>query len=252
VDSEASAQVRFACNKVSPEVSYDPSPLLSGDTGHHGELGAPALLGRYGREARSKGLQRPLGAGLWRTIDCHSNFPPAPKTSAPSDVIASATPFPSAVTLLRPAASGGFQRRLTSVRVICQPSPSRTSVAAVPGESAEGRRKLAHVVITHPDRVLCGLGWSRRPQLVHAGLNGARGFSERVSKYLGKKYGCSPKAGAGADVRVAQLLRMLADRLKAQHPGRDMDYPYECSIIISYHYRNLIRTRCIKTQGSHR
>jgi hypothetical protein len=32
-----------------------------------------------------------------------------------------------------------------------------------------------------------GLGRSRRLQLVHAGLNGAGGFSERVSKYLGKK-----------------------------------------------------------------
>jgi glutathione S-transferase len=62
-----------------------------------------------------------------------------------------------------------------------------------------------------------GLGWSRRLQLVHAGLNGTGGFSERVSKYLGKKYGYSPEAGAAADVRVAQLLRMLAERLKAQH-----------------------------------
>jgi glutathione S-transferase len=62
-----------------------------------------------------------------------------------------------------------------------------------------------------------GLGWSRRLQLVHAGLNGAGGFSERVSKYLGKKYGYSPEVGADADVRVAQLLRMLAERLKAQH-----------------------------------
>ena len=57
-----------------------------------------------------------------------------------------------------------------------------------------------------------GLGWSRRLQLVHAGLNGARGFSEPVSKYLGKKYGYSPEAGAAVGARVAELLRMLAGR----------------------------------------
>ena len=61
-----------------------------------------------------------------------------------------------------------------------------------------------------------GLGWSRRLQLVHAGLNGSGGFSERVSKYLGKKYGYRPEAAAAAGVRVAELLRMLAERLKAQ------------------------------------
>ncbi|MCJ0764801.1 hypothetical protein [Variovorax terrae] len=61
-----------------------------------------------------------------------------------------------------------------------------------------------------------GLGWSRRLQLIHAGLHGAGGFPERVAKYLGKKYGYSPEAGAAADARVAQLLGMLAARLQAQ------------------------------------
>jgi glutathione S-transferase len=61
-----------------------------------------------------------------------------------------------------------------------------------------------------------GLGWSRRLQLVHAGLHNSGGFSERVAQYLGKKYGYSPEAGAAAGVRVAQLLRMLAARLNAQ------------------------------------
>ena len=61
-----------------------------------------------------------------------------------------------------------------------------------------------------------GLGWSRRLQLVHAGLNNAAGFPEHVSKYLGKKYGYSPEAGAAARLRVAELLGMLAARLKAQ------------------------------------
>jgi glutathione S-transferase len=62
-----------------------------------------------------------------------------------------------------------------------------------------------------------GLGWSRRLQLIHAGLNGGDGFPPRVAQYLGKKYGYTPELGAAATVRVADLLRMLATRLKAQH-----------------------------------
>lgn len=61
-----------------------------------------------------------------------------------------------------------------------------------------------------------GLGWSRRLQLVHAGLNDAGGFPAGVCKYLGRKYGYSPEAGAAAGARVAQLLGMLSARLKAQ------------------------------------
>jgi len=61
-----------------------------------------------------------------------------------------------------------------------------------------------------------GLGYSRRLQLVRAGLQNAGGFPERVSKYLGKKYGYSPAAGAAAGLRVAELLSMLVARLKAQ------------------------------------
>jgi hypothetical protein len=37
-----------------------------------------------------------------------------------------------------------------------------------------------------------------------------------VAKYLAKKYGYTPEAGAGAPGRVAALLRMLASRLHAQ------------------------------------
>jgi len=62
-----------------------------------------------------------------------------------------------------------------------------------------------------------GLGWSRRLQLVRAGLQNAQGFPERVAKYLGKKYGDNPEARAACGQRVAELLRMLAARLKAQH-----------------------------------
>lgn len=62
-----------------------------------------------------------------------------------------------------------------------------------------------------------GLGWSRRLQLVEAGLGGRGGFHPEVAAYIGKKYGYSPEAGAAAPARVAELLTMLADRLKAQH-----------------------------------
>jgi glutathione S-transferase len=68
-----------------------------------------------------------------------------------------------------------------------------------------------------------GLGWSRRLQMIHAGLQNAGGFPERVAKYLAKKYGYSPAAGAAAGERVAQLLGMLATRLKAQ---RQTGSPY--------------------------
>jgi glutathione S-transferase len=61
-----------------------------------------------------------------------------------------------------------------------------------------------------------GLAWSRRLQLIHAGLNNEGGFAERVSKYLGRKYGYSPQAGANAGSRVADVLRVLASRLKEQ------------------------------------
>jgi glutathione S-transferase len=69
-----------------------------------------------------------------------------------------------------------------------------------------------------------GLGWSRRLQLVHSGLRTAGGFPERVSKYLGKKYGYSPEAGAAASARVAEVVGMLAARLKAQRQAGSRYY----------------------------
>jgi glutathione S-transferase len=61
-----------------------------------------------------------------------------------------------------------------------------------------------------------GLGWSRRLQLIHAGLNEAGGLPAPVARYLGAKYGYSPEAAGAAGQRVAALLGMLAARLKAQ------------------------------------
>lgn len=68
-----------------------------------------------------------------------------------------------------------------------------------------------------------GLGWTRRLQLIHAGLNGAGGFAERVAAYLGKKYGYTPEAGAAAGATVVTLLGRLATALTAQRDA-GMDY----------------------------
>ena len=88
------------------------------------------------------------------------------------------------------------------------PTPS-----LLPGDPAERALAfgLAHEICGED-----GLGWSRRLQLVHAGLQNAGGFPEPVAKYIGKKYGYSPEAGAAAGRRVVELLGMLAARLKAQ------------------------------------
>ncbi|MBC5782303.1 hypothetical protein H8N03_05060 [Ramlibacter sp. USB13] len=69
-----------------------------------------------------------------------------------------------------------------------------------------------------------GLGWSRRLQLVEAGLRGRGGFPPEVAAYIGKKYGHGPEAGAAAPARVAELLAMLASRLKAQHAAGSRYY----------------------------
>lgn len=69
-----------------------------------------------------------------------------------------------------------------------------------------------------------GLGWARRLQLIHAGLQGAGGFAPRVATYLAKKYGYSTEAGAAAGARVAALLGMLASRLKAQRAAGSRFY----------------------------
>ena len=69
-----------------------------------------------------------------------------------------------------------------------------------------------------------GLGWARRLQLIHAGLQGAGGFAPRVATYLAKKYGYSPEAGSTAGARVVALLGMLAACLKAQRSAGSRFY----------------------------
>lgn len=69
-------------------------------------------------------------------------------------------------------------------------------------------------------RDVCGEGglcWTRRLQLVHAGLQGQGGFPPKVAAYLARKYGYSPEDAAGYGPRVAEQLARLAARLQAQH-----------------------------------
>jgi hypothetical protein len=60
-----------------------------------------------------------------------------------------------------------------------------------------------------------GLGWIRRLQLVHAGLQKTGGFSERVAGYLGKKYGYDPAQAANYGPRVRELLGAMNAALRA-------------------------------------
>lgn len=61
-----------------------------------------------------------------------------------------------------------------------------------------------------------GLAWTRRLQLVHAGLQERGGFPARVATYLGRKYGYSPARAQQYSDRVAALLHMLVKRLRSQ------------------------------------
>ena len=68
-----------------------------------------------------------------------------------------------------------------------------------------------------------GLGWHRRLQLVHAGLNGIGGFTSRVAGYLGGKYAYDAAHSARDQARVIELLGKFAGVLRAQ---REAGAPY--------------------------
>jgi glutathione S-transferase len=75
------------------------------------------------------------------------------------------------------------------------------------------------VLVSGLAQELCGengLGWSRRLQLIDAGLNGKGGFAEPVAKYLAKKYGYRPGVAEQAQRRVTGIVSMLVARLNAQ------------------------------------
>lgn len=93
--------------------------------------------------------------------------------------------------------------------------------ALLPSEAADRALvlELAHEICGEH-----GLAWSRRLQLVEAGLQGLGGFQPKVAAYIGKKYGYSPQAGAAATDRVVEQLTMLASRLKAQQTAGSSYY----------------------------
>lgn len=102
-----------------------------------------------------------------------------------------------------------------------------------------------------------GLGWSRRLQLVHAGLQGVGGFPERVCKYLGKKYGYSSEAGAAAGTRVVELLGVLAARLHAQRRAGSRYYVADAMTAVDVYsatfmamFRPLAPAQCPMDAGS--
>jgi glutathione S-transferase len=69
-----------------------------------------------------------------------------------------------------------------------------------------------------------GLGWERRLQGVHAGLNGEPGFPPAVASYLAQKYGYRAEVGSRHRRRVTDLLEMLAERLHAQRKAGSQFY----------------------------
>ncbi len=69
-----------------------------------------------------------------------------------------------------------------------------------------------------------GLGWTRRLQLVHIGMQGGGGFAGRVGGYLGKKYGYSAEGGEAAGSRVVERLGRLTKQLRAQHAAGSRFY----------------------------
>lgn len=61
-----------------------------------------------------------------------------------------------------------------------------------------------------------GLGWVRRLQGIHAGLNGQPGFPPPVAHYLGDKYGYRAEEAPRYADRIESLLGMLSNQLQAQ------------------------------------
>ena len=68
-----------------------------------------------------------------------------------------------------------------------------------------------------------GLGWVRRLQGIHAGLQGETGFPKPVAAYLASKYGYRESDASTYVARTKELLALLSGRLHAQ---REIESPY--------------------------
>jgi glutathione S-transferase len=104
-----------------------------------------------------------------------------------------------------PPRSGWAEILMLAERLAPQP-------ALLPLEPNERGRALAIANDFCSER---GLGWTRRLQLVHAGLTKAGGFNERIAGYLGKKYGYDPAQVETYGARVRELLGKSAAALRA-------------------------------------
>ena len=69
-----------------------------------------------------------------------------------------------------------------------------------------------------------GLAWSRRLQLIHAGLTTSAAFPSACPNISGRNTAIASAAGANAGSRVADVLRMLAWRLKEQRQAGSRYY----------------------------
>lgn len=113
---------------------------------------------------------------------------------------------PAAVYNDEPARSGWAEILLLAERLA--PDPALLPSDPLERATAFG---LAHEICGEG-----GIGWVRRLQGVHAGLQGEPGFPPPVAQYLGDKYGYRPDAVADDARRVIDLLQMLSGLLQAQ------------------------------------
>jgi glutathione S-transferase len=102
-----------------------------------------------------------------------------------------------------------------------------------PGPTLLPREESARERVLTLSEKFCGrggLGWTRRLQMVHAGLQKTGGFSERVAGYLGKKYGYDPAQACANDIRIRELLGEFAAALRQR---QEAGQPYYLGDMLS-------------------
>ncbi|KJZ15185.1 hypothetical protein TW85_06240 [Marinomonas sp. S3726] len=90
---------------------------------------------------------------------------------------------------------------------------SQEESSLLPGDNAE---REEHLALCH---TLCskhGLGWQRRLQSVHLGLNEAGGFPIKIAQYLAAKYGYHAEDVVVYESEIVRILDLLTARLKKQ------------------------------------
>lgn len=83
--------------------------------------------------------------------------------------------------------------------------------ALIPSDPAE---RALFFGLSHEICGEMGLGWCRRLETIHAGMQSDP--PSPISLYLGRKYGYSEQAAATAPARVVEVLKLLRDRLYSQ------------------------------------